>query len=360
MPAPGQWQWIASSADNGKQFGNSTRGTWEKLLGAIKNSENSVKPQLISDFTAYNTGDCDQSRFENISPSLIEQGYGLHWVGDLAIQFDLESKSAAGGKVVVELIKGGRHFQCRFDLSSGKAELAIGGGPEAGGYHRMATTAVVGAGTHSIIFANVDDELTLWVDRKVVAFSDRSKAEATAPQAGQTEPKSQKHPNQYNSALLDNHIPTVEDLSPLGTCAEAVSVKVSHIKVMRDVYYIAVFNDGQRSGRQGPLRDFTESDSDLNNPLGWGDHFQDSKMRTVEIQLKPADPSHPEKDQFFVLGDNSGQSSDDRLWIGQFWVERELLIGKALFIYWPHGWELPYLQLPSKPIPNLQRMCVVR
>ncbi len=129
---------------------------------------------------------------------------------------------------------------------------------------------------------------------------------------------------------------------------------------MRDVYYIAVFNDGQRSGRQGPLRDFTESDSDLNNPLGWGDHFQDSKMRTVEIQLKPADPSHPEKDQFFVLGDNSGQSSDDRLWIGQFWVERELLIGKALFIYWPHGWELPYLQLPSKPIPNLQRMCVVR
>ena len=83
-------------------------------------------------------------------------------------------------------------------------------------------------------------------------------------------------------------------------------------------------------------------------------------MRTVEIELKPADPSHPEKDQFFVLGDNSGQSSDGRLWIGQYWVERELLIGKALFIYWPHGWKIPYVPLPINPVPYFQRMHFVR
>ena len=46
-----------------------------------------------------------------------------------------------------------------------------------------------------------------------------------------------------------------------------------------------------------------------------------------------------------MLGDNSAQSSDGRLWVGEWWVERELLIGKALFIYWPHGWEMPYLPL---------------
>ena len=68
--------------------------------------------------------------------------------------------------------------------------------------------------------------------------------------------------------------------------------------------------------------------------------------RAAIIALKPPDPAHPEKDQFFVLGDNSAQSSDGRLWVGEWWVERELLIGKALFIYWPHGWEIPYVPLP--------------
>ena len=64
-------------------------------------------------------------------------------------------------------------------------------------------------------------------------------------------------------------------------------------------------------------------------------------MKTAEIKLQYPDPARPEKDRFFVLGDNSAQSSDGRLWVGEWWVERELLIGKALFIYWPHGWEVP-------------------
>ncbi len=61
-------------------------------------------------------------------------------------------------------------------------------------------------------------------------------------------------------------------------------------------------------------------------------------MKSCPIELDPSDPVHPDKDQFFVLGDNSAQSSDGRLWKGEYWVDRELLIGKALFIYWPHGW----------------------
>ena len=112
--------------------------------------------------------------------ALIDRGYGQHWVGDLALQFDLEP-AAASGKVVAELIKGGRHFQCRFDLASGKAELTIGGGgAEADGYHRTATTAVADTKRHTIIFANVDDELTLWVDGKVVAMKDPTKPDVQA------------------------------------------------------------------------------------------------------------------------------------------------------------------------------------
>ena len=233
-------------------------------MSADEPSPDSVPPQLISDFTAYNTG-YRRPVGQDVSKSLIEQGYGQHWVGDLAVQFELESKSASG-KVVAELIKGGRHFQCRFDLSSGKAELAIGGGgPEADGYHRTATTAIVGTGRHTIIFANVDDELTLWVDGKVVAFKDPTKP-MHAPHAGQTESESEKHPNQYNSALLNDHVPTAEDLSPVGIAAEGAAVKVSHIKVLRDVYYIAVFNEGKNIRRPSPLKDFMRLRSGSERP----------------------------------------------------------------------------------------------
>ena len=45
-------------------------------------------------------------------------------------------------------------------------------------------------------------------------------------------------------------------------------------------------------------------------------------------------------DQYFPLGDNSPQSKDARLWIDghtPHYVERQLLLGKALLIYWPHA-----------------------
>jgi signal peptidase I len=72
-------------------------------------------------------------------------------------------------------------------------------------------------------------------------------------------------------------------------------------------------------------------------------------------------------DQFFPLGDNSPQSKDARLWsyvVGNRLeppaaVDRSLLIGKALFIYWPHAWYLP--AVPVWPVvPNYQRIGFIR
>ncbi|MCJ7777493.1 MAG: signal peptidase I [Sedimentisphaerales bacterium] len=60
------------------------------------------------------------------------------------------------------------------------------------------------------------------------------------------------------------------------------------------------------------------------------------------------------KDEFFVLGDNSPDSADGRLWeqkgIGikgqriyrEGIVPRNYLAGKALFVYWPSGFEFPW------------------
>ena len=145
----------------------------------------------------------------------------------------------------------------------------------------------------------------------------------------------------------------------MGIAAEGAAVKASHIKILRDIYYIAVFNEGKPQN-PGRLLDFKSSQPDLSDPRNWKLDFREDNMKTCEIKLEPPNPAHPEKDQFFVLGDNSAQSSDGRLWVGEWWVERELLIGKALFIYWPHGWEIPYLRLPFNPIPNFQRMRFVR
>ena len=45
---------------------------------------------------------------------------------------------------------------------------------------------------------------------------------------------------------------------------------------------------------------------------------------------------------YLALGDNSPRSSDSRLWRSDLQtVPRDYLVGKAFFIYWPHG--VPFL-----------------
>ena len=97
-----------------------SRQEWIELLKADKPL--TVPEQLISDATAYNSGFSESPW--RAPPNMTPPGSGQHWVGDLALQFDVESKSASG-KLVLELIRGGCRFQCRFDLATGKAELAI-------------------------------------------------------------------------------------------------------------------------------------------------------------------------------------------------------------------------------------------
>jgi signal peptidase I len=73
------------------------------------------------------------------------------------------------------------------------------------------------------------------------------------------------------------------------------------------------------------------------------------------------------QDEFFVLGDNSPNSADSRLWTRQGLankglspyrvgiVPRDYLVGKALFVYWPSGFR-PFPAFPIGIIPNIGRM----
>ncbi|MHC4204091.1 MAG: signal peptidase I [Planctomycetota bacterium] len=83
-----------------------------------------------------------------------------------------------------------------------------------------------------------------------------------------------------------------------------------------------------------------------------------------------ATKDHPfvlEEDQFFVLGDNSPNSEDGRLWdrpgvankgladYREGTVPRDYLVGKALFVYWPSGFK-PFEEFPFGIVPNVGRM----
>jgi len=79
------------------------------------------------------------------------------------------------------------------------------------------------------------------------------------------------------------------------------------------------------------------------------------------------EPFSLERDEFFVLGDNSPNSEDCRWWhnngtanIGlepyrKGIVPRDYLVGKALFVYWPSGFR-PFRQFPFGIIPNVGQM----
>lgn len=310
-----------TTADDGRSFTVAANGSAAATLryrhtlptaedwAALEQGESPAaraKPRLIDDFQPYNA-----------------IATRPHWVGDLASECRLESRSTSG-TVTLDLVEAGRSHRCAIDLADGTARLLL---PDAGADEPpRAKTPVRGAGTWRVLFANVDDELSLFVDGRPVAF-DRptlwsrpiDEAEAALPDDRPIEP-GEAGPS---------------DLAPVGITSVGADVRVSDLRVLRDVYYIGAVDVGARPG------ELVERDR-LEFPLG--------------------------ADQFFVLGDNSAASKDSRMWLTGHHVDRQLLIGKALVIFWPHAvpasWSVPVkiggieLRLPSWP--NFARMRFVR
>ena len=88
---------------------------------------------------------------------------GLHWVGELMVEADVDVESS-GGELLLDLVEGGKHFTCTIDLKNGEAKLTI---ESLADYAPTAKTASCGPGKHHVAFANVDDQLLLWVDGKL-------------------------------------------------------------------------------------------------------------------------------------------------------------------------------------------------
>jgi signal peptidase I len=288
VPSPSDWRFVKKAPDRADEL--------------------NIGPALITDFYAYNSNATDGPRGRNESDLL-----GSNWVGDLSIACKAGVR-AASGQLLLALVEGGCHLECRIDVATGTAQLSISDMPE---FKREVATAVRGPGDYHLQLANVDNELLLWVDGKSVAFDGK-----------------------YGP--LGNFIPTRDDLTPVRLGSHGADVRFSDLKVLRDVYYTSTRTDDR------PANFFED-------PTQWDE--LDSTF-VISYQLG--------SDQYFMLGDNSPRSSDGRLWSArdshgdpEYYVDRDLFIGKAVFIYWPHAWRIfPSLWFPFYP--NVKRMEFVR
>ncbi|MEZ6070140.1 MAG: signal peptidase I [Pirellulales bacterium] len=301
---------------------------WREVKAGTLPHPSDARPQLISDFCGYNAG--NTSRLSSRPPA---QVLGPHWVGDLAVEGTIDvSQVGSDGQVEFELIRGGRRHTCTINLNDGTVTLGVDGIAD---FAPRAASDVRGTGSHEVTVANIDEQLHVWIDGDLLEFD-----AATA------------YADSDGSAPV---IPTQDDLAPVSVIARDATLSVTHLRVFRDVYYIAA------DANSGPLVDYMHdstfrhgSDEQLidflASPDQWGKF---DNLRRVEFPLGD--------DQFFVLGDNSPRSRDSRLWTEQHFVEREMLIGKAMVVYWPHSWnEVPGTDIPFPLFPNFSAMRVVR
>ena len=195
------------------------------------------------------------------------EGLGLHWVGDLALccTADVESDK---GELVFELRKGGRRFQCRIDVATGRATLSISG-PDMEQFRPTAATGVRGPGRHEIRFSNCDNELRLWVDGNVVQFD---------------------APTGYDD--LGNTSPDATDLDAGGRGVGRREGADQPPGIFRDIYYGAVRGEGMP--RENCDTRYAPGDA-LAQPAR-----RSPRVQHVDFSLGA--------DQFFALGDNSARA----------------------------------------------------
>ena len=290
---------------------------------------------LISDQYAYNDL---QLRSDEETRNV-----GLHWVGDIGLECDLEIERA-GGEISLDIVEGGVHFICTIDTKTGIAKLSSKTetnsvvefvDAESKVIAEPTATTSIGSGSHRLMFVNADDQLHLWVNGSLVEFdaATYTRNDVPLPYFSATDPG---------------------DAEPLGIASNGASLTVNRLKVCRDIYYTSAV-----------------SESDITNESGWGSHpevkdqiysflrtpetwktvnakkyFSAKKFgKTPMFQLKKG--ATIAQDQFLPMGDNSPNSLDGRFWYRRNYVQRDMLIGQATFIYWPHMVNKPFRMCPN-------------
>ncbi len=295
---------------------------------------------------------------------------GVHWVGDLIVEADIETAEGCES-MLFEIVESGVQYQCTIDLASGKAVLSIVdetartfSGEGATPATVSASTSVLAGERHSIRFSNADDQLVLWVDGDEIEFDG-----PTTFDHREFRSTDDDHPRYMSNHPLD--------AAPIGIAIRGGAATTHRLKVDRDKYYIATKEssiDGLNDYDATILMQQTRgrgSMSTLQTAIAERDKWATfpfwQARRTVTFSLG--------EDQFFPMGDNSPESKDARCWVDPVdpfrrqnspdpyayewadknYVPRDLLVGKAIMVFWPHPWNEP---LPYTP--NLKRIGLIR
>ena len=307
---------------------------------------------LVSDFYAYNAYHLHLPRQSGFGAGFtdVRKYSGYHWVGDLVVE--CEVMVTGSGTLKLMLVEGGVRYGCDIDIARQVATLSIDQGEgtfgdppaqDARKFCRAEISLATGRFQH-VRFANVDNQLLLWIDGKPVRFD----APAVYHRSDSVEPRwSEQDPG---------------DAAPVAVGGDGLQLQFEQLRLLRDVYYVAQdqtsFPNTQHEyrfrGAGFPALDSEQISLLLTRPPEWSETHLFRARDEVMFQLA--------QNQFFPMGDNSPESLDGRLWeeCPKF-VDRELLLGKALLIYWPHNWRSS-IAIGSFhfPVPNLRRMGLIR
>jgi signal peptidase I len=270
---------------------------YRHILRPWPGSREDPKPQLITDFTGYNTYMLVRDD-PHRDPAQEEFHHRLaqNWVGDLMLDGKFTIKKSEG-QLWLELSKGIDRFRASWDLATGTWTLYREGPQELakGQPQQLASKQgrVPKPGDYHIRFANVDERLTLWVGNDLV-FGD----------GVPYDPPEERGPQR-------------NDLEPASVGSRGAAVEVHQLKLWRDTYYTTQID--------GPRPD--AGVDEVNKPGLWSNPDEWQPLRRLPTLSLYVQPGH-----YLCLGDNSPESSDGRAW---GLVPERLMLGRALLVYYP-------------------------
>lgn len=289
--------------------------------------------RLIGDFYAYNAS--EPNHFGGNNPN-----NGMHWVGDLALQAQVDI-ARNSGKLSLDIVEGGVHFTCEIDCATGatgwrcshpdvvfvdEAGQAV---PDPSG-----TAPISNPGVYDVMFANVDDQLWLWINGRSVALSASKyrRARPIYPQWSDADPG---------------------DAEPVGIGVQGLDATISRLRVWRDVYYTSARGGLGMDARNEYGVDARDVHALMQRPALWN---TEEGRRVWDRRDRPGGPMFVlQAEQYLPMGDNSPESLDGRVWPGPNFVDRGMLIGRALYVFWPHP-----LNRPIPYFPNFGKMRRIR